>query len=87
MASHQITHTRKDKDDDITHVVGKGYAPFDHTSALAIQKIRARTDSYYTSVNGRQVGVKVYVSAAGKPFLRTDRDQTTTNNLDNLPRA
>jgi hypothetical protein len=81
----QVTHTRKDAGGDVTHLcggTGAGWGPV--PVATAIQQIRSGAKTYFTSVGGVSAFVRV-VNAPGGPYLRTDRDATTANNLDQLP--
>jgi hypothetical protein len=81
----QVTHTRKDASGDITHLGGGAAAGWDPvTVAAAIQQIRSGAKTYFTSANGHASFVRVVNDPDG-PYLRTDPDGTTANNLDQLP--
>lgn len=80
--SRRITHVRKDKDGDITHV--KGHWGYDAASVV-INDIESGTRDYYTQEVSPRTDVHVSKTPAGKKYLRTDADGTSANNLDNLP--
>lgn len=80
-----VTHTRKDPNGDITHLgggAGADWAPVPVT--MAIQQIRSSTVRYFTGANGDTTPVRVVNDPDG-PYLRTSADETTANNLDDLP--
>jgi hypothetical protein len=51
----------------------------------AIQDIEAGTYSYFVSVNGSAVSVKVAVSSGGNKYIKTESDGEQPNNLLSLP--
>jgi hypothetical protein len=85
ISPRQVTHTRKDVSGDVTHLSGGPGAAWDPvTVAVAIQQIRSGAKTYFTSANGHASFVRVVNDPDG-PYLRTDPDGTTANNLDQLP--
>lgn len=80
----QVTRTRKERG-TITHLCGGpdvfwGPVPVGD----AINQIRSHTMIYFTSVGGDDAYVIVVDDPDG-PYLRTDPDATSANNLDDLP--
>jgi hypothetical protein len=85
MADRQVTHSRKDKDGDITALCNPGAAWSPRMKRDAIQDIDDRVHSYYVNVTGAgRVDIRAVNGPSGK-YLRTDPDKTTQNNLDDLP--
>lgn len=81
MAERRITHVRRDRYGVTTHVAWPGV--WEATVPAAIGTIDARTHSYY--VQWPEKRTEVGVVNANPRFLKTDRDNTTKNNLDDLP--
>lgn len=77
-----IKPDRNSRHDHITHI-GNNSANWCLSREVAIQRIEAKTESYYT-VN-RQTGKRAYIGVvreAGKqPYLRTYADGTWNDNL------
>ena len=84
MADRRVTHSRKNHDGDITALCNHSAWWSPRMKADAIQDIRLRRHSYYVQLGGRRVDIHV-VSGPRGPYLRTDPDKTTRNNLDDLP--
>lgn len=85
MAHRAVTHTRKDRDGDIVALCNYGEAWSPRRKWDAIHDIESGTHSYYVPWSDRQsTPVKVVNGPTGK-YLRTDRDNTPRNNLDDLP--
>lgn len=85
MADRQVTATRKDSDGDILALCNAGEIWSPRAKADAISDIDNRIHTYF--VRWQDVGrteIRVVNGPAGK-YLRTDRDNTTRNNLDDLP--
>ncbi len=79
----EITHVRKDRDGDITHLKGDSWSD---TIEGVISDIENGRYSYYVRVNGQQATVRVVPATSyRKKHLKTDADTTTRNNLDYLP--
>ncbi|MGD8373375.1 MAG: DUF3892 domain-containing protein [Candidatus Woesebacteria bacterium] len=85
MSTRLITHTRKDNDGDITAIKGSwGMA----TKMEAIQDIESGAQTYTTtSGTGDDIEVIVVHDPGVKDgmYLRSEPDETGTDNLDNLP--
>jgi hypothetical protein len=91
MAAYQVTRT--DKEDASAggrhqHIAALCLADGRRVpKAIAISNIKTGRESYYTSVGGRQAGVRVIgrCDRCASEYLRSDPDVTTTNNLLELP--
>ena len=82
-----VTATRKDVDGDITALCrpGEPWSPI--SKDLAIHDIELGNYEYWVSWGGespRETQIRVVNGRYGK-YLRTDWDNTTKNNLDDLP--
>ncbi len=86
MAARQVTATRKDRDGDILALCGGTLAAWSPRAKQdAISDIESRMHSYYVSwTDGMRTEIHVVKGSHGK-HLRTDRDSSTRNNLDDLP--
>lgn len=85
MADRAVTHTRKDRDGDILALCNPGEYWSPRKKADAIRDIETRAHSYYVPWwDGRRTPIRVVDGPRGK-YLRTDRDETSRNNLDDLP--
>ena len=84
MANREVTRTRKDRNGDITALCHprKYWSP--RSTQNAIRDIEGRRHSYYVMQNGRRVDIHVVDGPNGK-YLKTDPDETVSNNLDDLP--
>ena len=85
MARRQVTHSRKDKDGDITALCNPGQIWSPRMKNDVISDIDNGIHSYFVSINYKEVDIHVVKHPNGKRYLRTDPDKTKTNNLDNLP--
>ena len=83
MADLQVTGTGKAIDGDITALCG-GWTPNRVSKQAAIGHIEGGATRYYTAIGQMTTYVKVVNGATGK-YLRTDSDNTTRNNLLDLP--
>ena len=81
MADRRVKKTGKDNDGDITSLCGDWG---DATKAQAINHIDAKIHSYYVEEAGYRSDVHTYTKD-GKKHLKTYADETSKNNLDNLP--
>ncbi|MEG3615573.1 DUF3892 domain-containing protein [Isoptericola haloaureus] len=81
MWERRITHVRRDRQGVTTHVGMPGV--WNETVPEAIKDIENRQKNYYVEWPERRTEVRV-VNAFPK-YLRTDRDNTPRNNLDDLP--
>lgn len=84
MADRRVTQSRKDRDGDITALCNPGQYWSPRAKGDAIRDIEGGSHSYYVLSNGRRVDIHVVNGPNGK-YLRTDPDQTSGNNLDDLP--
>ena len=85
MADRAVTRTGKDQDGDITKLCNPGQSWSPVSKATAIREIEAGTNRYYVPwSDGNSTWIRVVNGATGK-YLRTDKDSTTRNNLDDLP--
>ncbi|MDW4572663.1 DUF3892 domain-containing protein [Microbacterium sp. M3] len=84
MANRRVTHTRKNRDGDITAIGNPGQFWSPRAKADAIRDIETRMHTYYVQWPEQRTEIRVVNGATGK-YLRTDRDNTTRNNLDDLP--
>lgn len=85
MADRQVTQTRKDRDGDILALchLGRDWSP--REKADAIRDIESSLHTYFVMwPEGKRTEIRVVNGPKGK-YLRTDRDETTRNNLDDLP--
>lgn len=84
MARRQVTRSGKDRAGNITSLCKPGEAWSPRSSANCIADIEGGTHSYYVEWPGKTTEIRVVQGENGK-YLRTDRDTTTRNNLDDLP--
>lgn len=85
MADRAVTHTGKDQDGDITKLCKPGEYWSPRYKRDAINDIESGTHRYYVPwPDGKSTWIHVVDGPHGK-YLRTDKDNTTRNNLDDLP--
>ncbi len=85
MADRPVNKTRKDKDGDITALCNNSEAWSPRLKADAIRDIDNGTQRYYVPwSDGQSTWIGVVTGPTGK-YLRTDKDNTSKNNLDDLP--
>ena len=85
MAKRYVYKSGKDKDGDITKLCSSGADWSPRQKADAIRDIDNSTHSYWVSwSDGQETEIKVVNGSTGK-YLRTLRDGSTKNNLDDLP--
>lgn len=85
MADRQVMRTGKDWQGDITKLCTPGATWSPRSKAEAIQDIRGKTHTYHVVwPGGLRTEIQVVNGPTG-PYLRTDRDATTKNNLQDLP--
>jgi hypothetical protein len=85
MTKRYVTKTGKDRDGDITKLCLAGAAWSPRLKANAISDIESGLYEYWVNwTNSPETKIKVVHGQNGK-YLRTDRDATTRNNLDDLP--
>ena len=84
MASRAVRQTKKDRDGDILALCDPGSFWSPRHKADAIRDIEFRLHSYHVPWTDGQTPIRVVNGPTGK-YLRTDRDNTSRNNLDDLP--
>ena len=85
MAKRYVNKSGKDKDGDITKLCNSSADWSPRQKADAIRDIETSNHSYCVSwTDGQETEIKVVNGATGK-YLRTLRDGSTRNNLDDLP--
>lgn len=85
MADRPVTQSGKDRDGDITKLCNPGQTWTPVSKANAIREIEGGTHRYYVPwSDGESTWIRVVNGATGK-YLRTDKDSTTRNNVDDLP--
>lgn len=85
MAKRYVTKTGKDRDGDITKLCNAGEAWSPRSKADAIRDIEGKIHEYFVRWPEKETRVEVINDAKKGKYLRTDRDTTTRNNLDELP--
>ena len=84
MADRAVRKTRKDEDGDILALCNPGDYWSPRQKADAIQDIESGLHTYYVPWQSGRTPIRVVNGPNGK-YLRTDRDNTSRNNLDDLP--
>jgi Protein of unknown function (DUF3892) len=84
MADRRVTATGKNTDGDITKLCGKGEVWSPRTKTDAISDIERGVHTYHVLWPGKRTEIRLVNGATGK-YLRTDHDNTTRNNLLDLP--
>ncbi|MES9902815.1 MAG: DUF3892 domain-containing protein [Sedimenticola sp.] len=85
MTDRPVTKTRKDRDGDIQALCNPGTFWTPRLKSDAIRDIESGDHSYHVPwADGTKTQIRVVNGPSGK-YLRTDKDNTTRNNLDDLP--
>lgn len=85
MADRAVYKTQKDKDGDILALCNDGATWSPRKKADAINDIETGAHKYFVPwADGQSTWIEVVNGPTGK-YLRTDKDSTTKNNLDDLP--
>ncbi|WP_367281148.1 DUF3892 domain-containing protein [Sneathiella sp.] len=84
MSDRAVYKTGKDDDGDITALCNDGEYWSPRQKADAIHDIENKIHTYYVPWKSGRTEIRVVNGPNGK-YLRTDRDDTTRNNLDDLP--
>ena len=85
MADRDVTQTRKDRDGDILALCLPGAYWSPRYKADAIKDIETGENRYSVPWrDGTRTAIRVVNGPTGK-YLRTDKDSTPKNNLDDLP--
>lgn len=84
MADRAVRRTGKNAQGDITSLCDDGAAWSPRRKSDAIRDIELGLHTYQVPWTAGRTEIRVVDGPAGK-YLRTDRDGTTRNNLDDLP--
>ena len=84
MGSRSVRQSKKDQDGDILALCDQGAGWSPRKKADAIYDIESGTHTYYVPWESGRTEIRVVNGPTGK-YLRTDRDNTSRNNLDDLP--
>ena len=85
MASREVLQTRKNSQGDILALCNPSQIWSPRAKSDAIRDIEIGLSTYFFPwFDGTTTQVHVVNGPTGK-YLRTDKDQTTRNNLDDLP--
>ena len=84
MADRAVYKTGKDRDGDITKLCNANQHWSPRSKVDAIRDIELGLHTYYVPWKSGRTEIHVVNGANGK-YLRTDRDSTSKNNLDDLP--
>lgn len=84
MASRAVTHTRKDSKGDILALCNPKEFWSPRLKSDAIRDIESGSHTYYVVWPDGRTAIRVVDAPDGK-YLRTDRDNTPRNNLEDLP--
>ena len=85
MADRAVFKTGKDQDGDITKLCNSGQAWSPRSKANAISDIENKVHTYYVPWKSGRTEIRVVNDRVKGKYLRTDRDNTSKNNLDDLP--
>ncbi len=84
MADRPVRKTKKDSDGDILALCNEGSPWSPRNKADAINDIEKKTHTYHVPWKSGRTEIHVVNGPNGK-YLRTNRDNTSGNNLDELP--
>ena len=84
MSDRAVSKSGKDRDGDITKLCNPGMSWSPRSKADAIRDIENGTHTYHVPWQSGRTEIRVVNGSTGK-YLRTDRDNTNRNNLDDLP--
>jgi hypothetical protein len=85
VADRAVYKTGKDSDGDITKLCNAGESWSPRSKADAIRDIEQRLHTYYVPWKSGRTEIRVVSDPVKGKYLRTDRDSTSRNNLDELP--
>ena len=86
MAERAVVKSKKDQDGDILALCKSGEYWSPRSKADAIQDIESGVHQYYVPWNnGTKTPIRVVRGGSTGKYLRTDKDKTSRNNLDDLP--
>lgn len=84
MADRAVHRTRKNDEGDITALCDGSASWSPRSKADAIRDIESGLHAYHVPWKTGRTEIHVVYGPTGK-YLRTDRDETSRNNLDDLP--
>ncbi len=84
MADREVKRTGKDSDGDILSLCNSSQVWSPRRKTDAIRDIENYAHRYFVQWSDKRTEIHVVNGPTGK-YLRTDRDNTTRNNLDDLP--
>lgn len=84
MADRAVRKTGKNNEGDITSLCDDGASWSPRSKADAIRDIESGAHTYHVPWKTGRTEIRVVDDPDGK-YLRTDRDSTERNNLDDLP--
>ena len=85
MTDRAVTETCKDSDGDILALCKPNQAWSPRKKAGAINDIESGLHTYYVPWKSGRTEIRVVNDKDKGKYLRTDRDNTEKNNLDDLP--
>lgn len=85
MIDRAVRQARKDSDGDIAAIGDTGSSWSPRSKADAINDIDSGGINYYVPWNSGRTEIRVVNSTRYGRYLRTDRDDTEKNNLEDLP--
>lgn len=85
MADRAVRRTRKDGQGDILALCDPGQSWSPRSKADAIHDIESGLHTYHVPWKSGRTEIRVVNDRIKGKYLRTDRDDTTSNNLDDLP--
>lgn len=85
MADRAVRKTGKDSDGDITSLCDDGASWSPRMKAEAIKDIEEGAHTYYVPWESGRTEIRVVNDRTKGKYLRTDHDDTTRNNLQDLP--
>jgi Protein of unknown function (DUF3892) len=85
VADRAVRKTGKNRDGDITSLCNAGDVWSPRSKADAINDIERGLHTYHVPWTTGRTEIRVVKDATKGKYLRTDRDSTTKNNLDDLP--
>lgn len=87
MTDRPVRKTQKNSDGDITALCNDGSMWSPASKAQAIRDIESGAHTYHVPWTSGRTEIRVVVdrTVSGGKYLRTDRDATSKNNLDDLP--
>jgi len=85
MADRAVRKTRKSQDGDILALCDDGQSWSPRLKADAIEDIEGGSHTYHVPWTTGRTEIRVVNDPRTGKYLRTDRDSTSRNNLDELP--